>query len=302
MFQIPSISRIESTRRQRTIKSQVDVEGFGFWSSKDVVFSFRPAPENSGIRFFRADLPGSDPIPASVYNRIKKPRQTSLASGIAQVDMVEHALAALRGARIDNCDIIVNSPEAPGLDGSASVFIDAFLKVGTEEQNSEQIRLKILEKGVFTDDSNPNGGKIIVAPNDRKQTIFEYNLHYDRPNHIPNQTAFFDFSQAPEIFRTEIAPCRTFLTIEEADYLRQQGICARVSAQDVLVYGEDGPIDNDLRFDNECAKHKILDMIGDFSLAPFDWEGEFHATKTGHQQNAEVLLSMLNSLSHENLR
>ncbi|MBP5621604.1 MAG: UDP-3-O-acyl-N-acetylglucosamine deacetylase [Thermoguttaceae bacterium] len=232
-------------------------------------------------------------------NRIKKPRQTSLVCGAAQVDMIEHVLAALRGARIDNCDIIVISPEAPGLDGSASVFMDAFLKAGTEEQNAERIRLKILEKGVFTDHSNPNGGTIIIEPNEQKQTVFEYNLHYDNPNHIPNQTAFFDFSQAPEVFQTEIAPCRTFLTIEEADYLRQQGICARVSVRDVLVYGENGPIDNKVRFDNECARHKILDMIGDFSLAPFDWEGEFRATKTGHQQNAEVLQAMLNSLSQE---
>ncbi|MDD3590382.1 MAG: UDP-3-O-acyl-N-acetylglucosamine deacetylase [Thermoguttaceae bacterium] len=302
MFQIPKITRIESTRQQRTLADQVDIEGFGFWSSKDVLFSFRPAPENSGIRFFRADLPNSPPIPALVYNRIKKPRQTSLVVGSAQVDMVEHALAALHGAQIDNCDIIVNAQETPGLDGSASAFINAFLEVGAEEQDRERIRLKILDTGIFAENSEPNGRKIVVAPNEQKQTIFKYDLRYDIPGPIPNQTAIFNFSQPPEIFKSEIAPCRTFLTFEEACHLREQGICLRVGAQDVLVYGKDGPIDNKTRFDNECARHKILDMIGDFSLAPVDWEGEFHAAKTGHQQNADVLLAMLNSLPSDYLK
>lgn len=295
-MRVPQIVRTESIRRQRTLARPVEVAGFGFWSSQDVVYSFQPAPEDYGVVFVRPDLPNSPPIPAEVVHRIHKPRQTSLAVGEAQVDMVEHVLAALKGARIDNCKIVVSAAEAPGIDGSAAAFVDALLEAGAEEQAREKIRLKIVSEGEFTDESKPNGGRIVITPSARGETVFEYELRYDVPGPIPNQKARFNFSQPPEVFQREIAPCRTFLTFDEATYLRNQGICARVGASDVLVYGKDGPIDNTLRFDNECARHKTLDMIGDFSLSPYDWEGEFHASKTGHQQNADTLRAMLESL------
>lgn len=299
---IPEIKRVESLRLQRTLAKRVDVKGFGFWSSQDVVYSFRPAPDNSGIRFFRSDLQNSEPIPALTANRIKKPRQTSLVQGNAQVDMVEHILAALRGARIDNCNVVVNAPEAPGMDGSGKTFIDAFLNVGSVEQSSEKIRLKILTPGKFTDDSKNDGSELLVLPNDEGKTIYEYVLRYDVPSPIPNQKASFDFSQSPEIFQREIAPCRTFLTLEEASYLRAQGLCARVDEKDALVYSTNGPMNNQTLFDNECARHKILDMIGDFSLSAVEWEGEFHAFKTGHQQNADALHALLKSVDPKVLR
>lgn len=299
---IPPITRIESLRRQRTLKHRVDVTGFGFWSSLDVVYSFRPAPDNSGIRFFRSDLPDSTPIPALVDYRIKKPRQTSLANNGAQVDMIEHILAALHGARIDNCDVIVNNAEAPGMDGSGKAFLDAFLETGTVEQTSEKIRLKITAEGRFIDESKSNGGEIVFLPCGPGQSIYQYTLHYDVPSFIPNQTARFDFNRPAEEFRREIASCRTFLTLPEANYLREQGICSRVSVKDVLVFDQNGPIDNATIFENECARHKVLDMIGDFSLSPYDWEGEFRATKTGHQQNADALKMLLSKVTPEILK
>ena len=290
---VPNIERVESKRRQRTLARQVDVAGFGHWSGQDVVYSFRPAPENSGVRFFRVDLPNSEPIPALVENRVATPRQTSLVVGEARVDMVEHALAALRGARIDNCDVLANAVGAPGLDGSGAPFVDAFLKAGTVEQEAERVLLRVVSAGTFFDE---RGGRIEVAPSEENRLIYEYRLHYDKASPIPNQVARFDFAQAPEIFQREIAPCRTFLTFEEAIGLRNMGFGLRLEPKDVLVFGENGPIDNALKFENECARHKILDMIGDFSLAPVDWEGEFRAFKTGHQQNADALRELMNSV------
>lgn len=297
MSKPPVIARVESIRRQRTLARRADVAGFGFWSSKDVVFSFRPAEDDSGVRFFRSDLPKAEPIPALVYYRIAKPRQTSLALGNAQVDMVEHALAALKGAGIDNCDIVVDAPEAPGMDGSGAPFFDAFLEAGIVEQKREKPRLKVVVEGEFIDESSTNGAKIVARPREDGQTVFRYDLRYDVPGAIPNQTATFVWNRNPLDFRREIANCRTFLSYEEATYLREQGICERVGTKDVLVFGKDGPIDNSPRFDNECARHKILDMIGDFSLTSFDLEGEFWATKTGHQQNAKALLSALENIA-----
>ena len=252
---LPEIVRVDSTRRQRTLARRVDVAGFGFWTSRDVVFSFLPADDDSGVRFFRVDLPNSAPIPALVANRIRKPRQTSLAVGDAQVDMIEHVLSALRGAGIDNCDVLVDAPEAPGLDGSAAPFLEAFLEAGAVEQTRERTRLKVVFPGRFGDDSayvdvlpnapqtddesNPNAD--FNESNDSAEKnaydfgapCYEYRLIYDVPRSIPNQMARFDF--APETFRREIAPARTFLTFEEASYLREQGICQRVGV--LLVSG-----------------------------------------------------------------
>ena len=169
-MRVPQIVRTESIRRQRTLARPVEVAGFGFWSSQDVVYSFQPAPEDYGVVFVRSDLPDSPPIPATVVHRIHKPRQTSLAVGEAQVDMVEHVLAALKGARIDNCKIVVSAAEAPGIDGSAAAFVDALLEAGAEEQAREKIRLKIVSEGEFTDESKPNGGRIAITPSERGET------------------------------------------------------------------------------------------------------------------------------------
>ena len=109
------VVRVESRRSQRTIARDAEVVGFGLWTGRDVRYRFHPAADDAGIAFYRADLPNAPRIPARVENRVAKPRQTSLAVGSAQVDMVEHVLAALRAARVDNCEIEVDAPEAPGM-------------------------------------------------------------------------------------------------------------------------------------------------------------------------------------------
>lgn len=297
MFSVkPRVVRVEAFRRQRTLARQVDVAGFGLWTGVDVVYSFRPAEDNSGVRFFRADLPNSPPIPALVENRVQKPRQTSLAVGSAQVDMVEHVLSALRAARVDNCDVVVNAPEAPGMDGSCEPFLRAFLEAGVVEQTAERALVKIDEPGTYyASNGSSNDAKIELLPSVSEETLYEYTLHYDVPCEIPNQTATFNFCRSPECFLEEIAPSRTFLTLKEAEGLRRMGVCQRVTAQNALVFGHEGIVDNELRFENECARHKLLDMVGDFALAPVDWLGEFRAYKTGHQQNAELVAALLDA-------
>ena len=295
-IQEPKVVRVDSKRNQRTLAQQVDVAGFGFWSSQDVVYSFRPAESNSGIRFFRADLPSSQPIPARVEYRIEKPRQTSLVADGAQVDMVEHVLAALRAARVDNCNVVVTAPEAPGLDGSSVVFLNALLDAGTVEQECAKVTLQVVAPGSIPGLGGAPGAQIEIAPDEEGETYYEYNLVYDVPGAIPNQSASFVFSRSPRDFAREIAPCRTFLTLSEANELRKLGICRRVTEKDALVFDNGAPIDNPLRFDNECARHKLLDMIGDFALAPVDWIGRFKATKTGHQQNANAVRYLLNQV------
>ncbi len=290
----PRVVAVETSRRQQTLARRVDVSGFGLWTGVDVVYSFRPAEENSGVRFFRDDLPNSVPIPASVKNRVQKPRQTSLAVGAAQVDMVEHVLSALRAARVDNCDVVVSAPEAPGCDGSCAPILQALLDAGVVRQQALRSAIKVTEPGVYYPDGSVlNGARIEILPSVSEGAFYEYNLYYDRPCAIPNQKASFNFNASPEEYLREIAPCRTFLTLEEANALRAMGVCQRVTAKDALVFAPEGLVDNELRFDNECARHKLLDMVGDFALASADWIGEFRAFKTGHQQNADLVSALL---------
>lgn len=275
-------------RKQNTIANNVCVDGFGFWSGQDVHLEFRPAPENSGIRFFRSDLPDSLPIPALVEYRIDKPRQTSLCRGEAQVDMIEHVMSALKGLSIDNCDIFINGSEIPGFDGSSRPFFRALKRVGIVSQNAPQPYRRI----DFSDSFGSDDVFIEVHPASNHETVFGYSLIYDtipegEKHPIADQSFSFELSR--ESFEKEIMSCRTFLLLKEAEYLLSKGLCTRVSAKDVLVFGNDGPVGNTLFFGNECARHKTLDMIGDFALSGCDWIGCFHAHKTGHLQNAQVV-------------
>ena len=278
-------------RLQRTVAESVSVHGFGLWTGEDVCVEFHPAPPNSGIVFVRVDLPGQPRIPALIEYRDEKPRQTSLIKGNARVDMVEHLLAAVRAHRIDNCEIRVDQPEMPGFDGSSYMFFRALETVHVVEQDAvRSVRLITRSLRVGSADH-----WISVLPNRNGKSVFQYTLIADVGYPLENQHFEFEFS--PESFRHEIMPCRTFITKREADYLLSQGLCGRVSARDVLVLDEGGPIDNSFRFRNECARHKILDMIGDFSLTSCDWVGTFESYRGGHSLNAECVRQLLaNSL------
>ena len=122
-------------RNQQTISKSVSVSGFGLWSSRDVHIEFRPAKENTGLVFVRTDLAEPVRIPALVGNRIEAPRRTTLSANGASVEMVEHVLAALTGLQIDNCEICVDAPEMPGVDGSSKPFVDALCTADIVQQD-----------------------------------------------------------------------------------------------------------------------------------------------------------------------
>lgn len=298
MFKVkPKIIRAKS-RRQRTLAQEVVVSGgFGLWTGQDVTYSFRPAPENSGIRFVRDDLRGKPSVYVHVDNRVDNQRQTSLAMGESRVDMVEHVLAALRAMRVDNCEIIATAQEAPGFDGSAAPFMQAFLEVGTVAQEAPRDVFRIVEPGEALFDNGSSGSssiKLLVDESRENRCVFKYTLYYDVFRGIPNQEALFDLNRSSKDYGEEIAPCRTFLTYEEALALQNSGICQKATTQNALVFDENGVRDNSLRFENECARHKLIDMTGDFALLPVDWIGEFHAFRTGHKQNALLMEGLWN--------
>ncbi|MBC7851816.1 MAG: UDP-3-O-[3-hydroxymyristoyl] N-acetylglucosamine deacetylase [Pirellulaceae bacterium] len=274
-------------RKQRTISRPAEVTGFGYWSGKDVRVEFRPAPPQSGIVFVRGDLDRPRRIPVAVEHRIEVPRRTALAADGAQVEMVEHILAALYGLSIDNCEIWVDGSEMPGCDGSALPFVTALDAVGYVEQPALRRRLVVTDVTRVGDDDC----WIEARPFPGGRLSLKYKLDYGQNNPIGKQAIEVALNAAS--FRQELAPARTFILQEEADWLRQRGLGTRVTNQDLLVFGPDGVLDNELRFDNECVRHKALDLLGDLSLAGFDLAGQFIAYKSGHRLNAELVKVLL---------
>lgn len=279
-----------STSFQRTIAAPVSLHGFGYWSGKDVTVQFRPAQANSGITFVRSDVRPLQYIRATVHNRIEVPRRTALSNGAASVEMIEHVMAALAGLGIDNCEVWVSGPELPGFDGSSQPFVEALTQAGTETQAAQRREL-VLEHTVRVSD-----GRQWVEARPYDGLTLEYALDYGAVSSIGQQHFVVDLREEGA-FQRELASARTFLTVEEADALRSQGLGYRVTARDLLIYGPDGPIDNELRFDNECVRHKALDLLGDLTLAGCSLRAWVTASRSGHRLNAELVREILRQSS-----
>src|SRR5687768_12558995 len=228
-------------RSQRTLARPCRVAGFGYWSGRDVNVEFRPAPPGSGIAFVRTDLDLPRRIAADVRQRIEVPRRTTLAEGGVQVEMVEHILAALYGLGIDNCDVACDAPEMPGLDGSCQPLVLALAEAGTIEQRTARRRL------IVTDITRVGNDEAWVEARPSKTGSLHiiYKLDYGPNNPIGRQT--IELAVTPQSFVAELAPARTFVLADEAQWLKSRGLGTRVTNQDLLVFNEDGPIDNPLR-------------------------------------------------------
>src|SRR5262245_61281088 len=201
--------------------------------------------------------------------------------------MVEHVLAALYGLAIDNCEVWVDSSELPGLDGSCQPIIDALLAVGAIEQPAQRRRLIVTDVTRVGDDECWVEARHVKG----NSLAIKYRLDYGSNSPIGRQT--IELKISPHVFRTELAAARTFLLAEEAEWLRQRGLGQRVTNQDLLVFGPEGPIENEVRMENECVRHKALDLVGDLALAGCDLVGQFIAHKSGHRLNAELVKVLL---------
>jgi UDP-3-O-[3-hydroxymyristoyl] N-acetylglucosamine deacetylase len=274
-------------RPQRTISKTKSVAGYGYWSGQDVVLEFHPAAPDTGLVFVRTDLPARTRIPALVGHRFEAPRRTCLACSGARVEMVEHVLAACSGLNLDNCEIHVNQVEMPGCDGSSAPFTNAILAAGLIEQSPLRRQL-VVTKPTRVGDQN---SWVEARPTRHPYFSVQYELDYGEMSPIVRQSMCLKV--APRSFERELAAARTFLLQEEADRLRECGIGSRVSSRDVLIFGEDGLVDNSLRFDDECARHKVLDLVGDFALAACDVVGQITAFRSGHRLNAEMVRALL---------
>lgn len=274
-------------RRQRTVAKIAAVESFGYWSGRDVRLEFRPAAPNAGVTFVRSDLGPAARVRAVVGNRFEVPRRTVLRTGEVTVEMVEHVLAALYGLQVDNCEVWVDSPEMPACDGSSIVFVDALLAAGFETQTAMRRVLTVREiTRLGTRDSF-----VEARPSPSGTFSVKFELDYGPGNAVGRQDLTLPITM--DSFRRELAPSRTFLLKSEADWLLSQGLGKRVTPQDLLIFGPDGPIDNELRFRDECVRHKALDLVGDLALADCDLVGHFIAHRSGHRLNADLVRALL---------
>ena len=274
-----------SYRPQRTILRPAEVRGIGFLTGADVCLRFSPAPPSSGVVFVRADLPGTPRLPAHVSQVSGTARRTTLGRGAVQVSLVEHVLAALAGLRLDNCLVELDASEPPGLDGSADGFVRALLTAGVQSQSARRGVW-----GVETPLTVAAGNATLTlhppAESDPLGLTMSYFLDYGRFSPILRQVHTQPLT--PGAFVRGLAGCRTFVLEEEAESLRRQGIGSRTTASDLLVFGPRGPISNSLRFANEPARHKVLDVVGDLALLGADLCGHVIACRSGHPLNVAL--------------
>lgn len=278
---------IHSVRDQNTIAEPVAVEGFGYWSGLDVRVEFRPAPPNTGLVFVRTDLHPPRRVEAVVANRVEVPRRTNLQTPFAVVEMVEHVMATLAGLRIDNCEIRVDRAEMPGCDGSSRPFVEAICSTDRVVQDAPRRTVTITETVRVGDGSC----WVEARPGHQRGLSIRYLLDYGNDGPIGRQS--IDLVLSPRLFCEQLASARTFILQQEAEWLRQQGLGERVTCNDLLVFDETGPVDNELRFSNECVRHKTVDLIGDLALGNCDLEGRIVAYRSGHRLNAELVRTLV---------
>lgn len=273
---------------QRTIKKPIELKGIGLHTGVQVKLKFKPAPTNTGINFIRVDVKDSPMIKATIMNVLdedKSPRRTSIGNGSVEVHTIEHLMAALWALGIDNILIEVDGLELPGLDGSAMSFIEILKEAGIKNQavpkNIYQVRSPIWVE--------QDGAIIMVLPDN--QFRISYTLNYDHPL-LRAQYLSFVFDE--ETFENQIATARTFCLEGEVGELKQKGLGKGADYENTIVVGKEGIIDNDLRFDDEFARHKILDLLGDLYLLGYGIRGHIVAMRSGHPLNIRLVEKIRN--------
>jgi len=265
--------------RQKTIREPAVVQGRGLFSGQPCRLRFCPAPENAGITFVRDDLPTPARITNAIANVAKRARRTSLQNGGVAVETVEHVLAAVWGLGIDNVTIEMSASETPSADGSPLPFVEALGQAGIAEQQAEE-NVHIIEEPVSVSEGE---AMLAALPGPQDCLDILYDLDYGDVPSIGRQVLGFRLGK--DDFVKQIAPARTFLLEAEAREFQAKGIGKHLTAEDIVVMGDSGPLHNALRFPDEHSRHKVCDLIGDISLLGVRLCGRIVAYKSGHEEN-----------------
>ena len=289
--------------RQRTIKSEISVSGVGLHTGAKVNLTFKPAPENHGYKFRRVDLPGQPVIDADVDNVTDTSRSTTLSQNGASVSTTEHVLAALVGCEIDNVMIELDGGEVPILDGSAMGFVNALETAGALQQNADREYYHIPHNILYSEEDR----KVeMVAMPQQDDYRFTCMVDYNSPVLGSQHATISSISD----FKDEIASCRTFVFLHELEMLLKHNLIkggdinnaivivdheiseeqlkelAKAFNREEIKVAREGILNNiELRYQNEPARHKLLDMIGDLALIGTPLKGHIMAARPGHAAN-----------------
>ena len=287
--------------KQKTIKQPFSFEGKGLHTGLMIHATFLPAEENTGIQLKRVDLPGQPCHEARIEYVSATERGTVLECGEWRISTVEHALSALYALGITNCLIELDAPEMPIMDGSAMPFVAAIQMSGIREQKAEAKTLVVTERMEYTTES---GSRYVIEPADQQQ--FEVEISFPGQILHDQKAELLDLNN----YATDIAAARTFCFVREIAYLMSRGLIKGGDLKNALVIYE-YPITQEqmdqltdalgqprqqadklgylspLKYENEPARHKLLDLIGDFSLLGVRLQGKVSAYRPGHGPNTE---------------
>ncbi|MBP7167882.1 MAG: bifunctional UDP-3-O-[3-hydroxymyristoyl] N-acetylglucosamine deacetylase/3-hydroxyacyl-ACP dehydratase [Bacteroidia bacterium] len=291
-------------QKQRTIKNPVTVSGVGLHTGINVNLTFKPAPENHWFKFKRIDMDGAPVIDADANNVVDTSRGTTLEQNGARINTTEHALAALVGLQLDNVMIEIDGPEVPIMDGSSAPFIAALLEAGIVEQSADR-EVYVLEEVLSFEEPARNVEMLAVPSPDYRLTVMvDYNSPVLGTQHAQLHKI--------EEFQNEFSPCRTFCFLHELESLVKHNLIkggdlnnaivvvdreisqeklddlAKLFNKPSIQVREKGILNNvKLHFQNEPARHKLLDIIGDFALVGMHIQGHILAARPGHYANVE---------------
>jgi UDP-3-O-[3-hydroxymyristoyl] N-acetylglucosamine deacetylase/3-hydroxyacyl-[acyl-carrier-protein] dehydratase len=270
-------------RPQRTLARETELSGIGLHTGAGVRLKLRPADPGTGLLFRRTDLPGKPEVPARIEFVHRQPRRSCLRNGAAEVHTVEHLLASLSALGVDNAVAELNGPEVPGMDGSARPFAEALLQAGIQEQKAPAPEPFGIGEALHASDGD---WAVVALPREEGLRI-SYTLGFERPRRF-QQTYTFDVT--PEGFLKEIAPARTFVSRDEVEKLRAAGLGQGSTAENTCIIGENAEEDGKtLRFPDEYVRHKVLDVIGDFTLLGRPLRAHIVAHRSGHDGNRAVV-------------
>ncbi len=290
--------------KQKTIAKSFKLQGVGLHTGKAVIVEFEPADDNQGIRFMRVDMKDQPILVADVTQVVSTNRGTSLRLGDAQISTVEHVLSALTGMGVDNVLIKVDGPEIPIMDGSAQAFVDGIVKAGIVDQETDREYFEIEEPISFKDELT--GTELLALPGDK----FEITAMIDFNSQILGHQ--YASLHNMEDYQSQIAPCRTFVFIRELEQLFDENLIKGGDLDNAVVIADkmmdQSELDRlakklgkqsikvektgilnttSLKFENEPARHKLLDIIGDLTLLGRPIKGKIVARKPGHTANIE---------------
>jgi UDP-3-O-[3-hydroxymyristoyl] N-acetylglucosamine deacetylase / 3-hydroxyacyl-[acyl-carrier-protein] dehydratase len=288
---------------QHTIKKPITISGVGIHTGEPVNMTLTPAEPNTGIVFQRIDLDGQPTVKADVDFVTETRRSTTLENNGAKVSTVEHLLAALVGTGVDNVLVKLDGPELPILDGSSKPFVDAIAETGIDKQDAAKVYYKLKQNVYFTDEQGKVEMLAMPADELRINTLIDFNSQVLGTQHASLKHI--------EDFKEQIAPCRTFSFFHELEYLLSNNLIRGGDINNAIVVVEkpvsdeqlqrlsqqfghvqkfeitsQGYLNNlELRFSNEPARHKLLDLVGDLALVGFPFKAHIIANRPGHASN-----------------